>query len=166
MIELLLFSERVSLFVSTANNVQKVLNATISSLTTVVPIKFDVLSPSLIKQPYEQREISVLIGLIGDMKGRLIVEPTHGIIDKIGLAMFGMNIEGEMAESFTGELGNMIAGNLCTILENDELTLDISPPTVLTGHTKFYGFQQAFKIPVKFEDGEVLNLLLTIDDES
>ncbi|AXH98909.1 chemotaxis protein CheX [Sporosarcina sp. PTS2304] len=148
-----------------AANVQKVLNATISSLTTVIPIKFEVLSPSMIKQPYEQREISVLIGLIGNMKGRLIVEPTHTTIGKIGQAMFGMNIEGEMAESFTGELGNMIAGNLCTILEKESLTLDISPPTVLTGNTKFFGFQQAFKIPVKFEDGELLNLLLTIDEE-
>lgn len=149
----------------TATNVQKVLNATISSLTTVVPIKFQVLSPALIQQPYEQREISVLIGLIGDMKGRLIVEPTETIISEIGLAMFGMRIEGEMAESFTGELGNMIAGNLCTVLEKEDLALDISPPTVLTGQTKFYGFKQAFKIPVKFEDGEVLNLLLTIDED-
>ncbi|MDV6378593.1 chemotaxis protein CheX [Sporosarcina sp. GW1-11] len=148
-----------------ATNVQKVLNATISSLTTVIPIKFQVLSPSMIKQPYEQREISVLIGLIGKMKGRLIVEPTHTIIGEIGQAMFGMTIEGEMAESFTGELGNMIAGNLCTILEKEGLALDISPPTVLTGNTKFYGFQQAFKIPVKFEDGQLLNLLLTIDEE-
>lgn len=149
----------------TATNVQKVLNATISSLTTVVPLKFQVLPPALIQQPYEQREISVLIGLVGDMKGRLIVEPTNAIISEIGLAMFGMHIEGEMAESFTGELGNMIAGNLCTILEKDDLTLDISPPTVLSGKTKFYGFKQAFKIPVKFEDGQILNLLLTIDEE-
>ncbi|GKV67246.1 MULTISPECIES: chemotaxis protein CheX [Sporosarcina] len=151
---------------STATNVQKVLNATISSLTTVIPIKFQVLSPALIQQPYEQREISVLIGLIGNMKGRLIVEPTNEIIDKIGQAMFGMHIEGEMAESFTGELGNMIAGNLCTILEKEGMILDISPPTVLTGKTKFYGFKQAFKIPVQFEDGELLNLLLTIDEEN
>lgn len=148
-----------------ATNVQKVLNATISSLTAVIPNKFQVLSPSLVKQPYEQREISVLIGLIGNMKGRLIVEPTHAIVSKIGQAMFGMNIEGEMAESFTAELGNMIAGNLCTILERESLTLDISPPTVLTGNTKFYGFQQAFKIPVQFEDGDLLNLLLTIDED-
>ena len=48
--------------------------------------------------------------------------------------MFGMSIEGEMIESFTGELGNMVAGNLCTILEKNGLILDISPPTVMTGH--------------------------------
>ena len=35
--------------------------------------------------------------------------------------MFGMSIEGEMIESFTGELGNMVAGNLCTVLEKNGL---------------------------------------------
>lgn len=145
-------------------NIQKVLNATISSLSNVVPLKLDVLAPSLIKQPYEQREISVLIGLIGNMKGRIIVEPTNAIVSKIGESMFGMAIEGEMAESFTGELGNMIAGNLCMILEKEGIVLDISPPTVMTGNTKFYGFQQAFKIPVRMESGETMNLLLTMDD--
>lgn len=148
----------------TATSVQKVLNATISSLSNVVPLKLDVLAPSLVKQPYEQREISVLIALIGNMKGRIIVEPTNAIVSKIGEAMFGMAIEGEMAESFTGELGNMIAGNLCTILEKEGIVLDISPPTVMTGATKFYGFQQAFKIPVRMECGETMNLLLTMDD--
>ena len=41
--------------------------------------------------------------------------------------MFGMSIEREMVESFTGELGNMVAGNLCTILEKEGLIL-IFPP--------------------------------------
>lgn len=78
--------------------------------------------------------------------------------------MFGMSIERETVESFTGELGNMVAGNLCTVLEKDSLILDISPPTVMTGATKFFGFKQAFKLPIKLEDGELLHVLLTIDE--
>lgn len=148
----------------TAKNVHKVLNGAIASLTTILPVKFNVLSPSITVQPYEQRELGVLIGLIGDMKGRLIIDTTHEIIDTIGQAMFGMTIEGEMVESFTGELGNMIAGNLCTVLEKEEIMLDISPPTVMTGQTKFFGFRQAFQLPVKFENGSTLHLLLTIDE--
>ena len=41
-----------------------------------------------------------------------MIDTTKEVIDKIGQAMFGMSIEGEMVESFTGELGNMVAGNL------------------------------------------------------
>ncbi len=141
-----------------------ILNGTITSLTTVIPIKLDVLAPSLIVQPYEQKQLSVLIGLVGDIKGRLILDTSTDVIDTIGQAMFGMSIEGEMIESFTGELGNMIAGNLCTHLEQGGLSLDISPPTVMTGTTKFYGFNKAFTLPVRFENGSTLTVLLTIDE--
>lgn len=150
---------------STSKYVQIVLNRTIDSLITVVPVKLDVLSPTMTVQPYEQKEISVLIGLVGGIKGRLILETTTDVIGQIGQAIFGMSIEGEMIESFTGELGNMVAGNLCTLLEKDGLVLDISPPTVMTGVTKFYGFIQAFKLPVRLEDGSILNVLLTIDED-
>ncbi|MHA6259677.1 chemotaxis protein CheX [Sporosarcina sp. CAU 1771] len=149
---------------STSKHIQMILNGTITSLTTVIPVKLDVLPPTLTSQPYEQTELSVLIGLVGGIKGRLIIDTTIDVIDTIGQAMFGMAIEGEMIESFTGELGNMIAGNLCTVLEKNNLILDISPPTVLSGKTKFYGFKQAFKLPVQLEDGGQLTVLLTIDE--
>ncbi|GKV67988.1 CheY-P phosphatase CheX [Sporosarcina sp. NCCP-2716] len=146
-----------------AATVHRILNNTIQSLTSVIPIQFDVLAPSLTTQPYEQKELSVLIALLGDVRGRLIIDTTESTISAIGEAMFGMKIEGEMIESFTGELGNMVAGNLCTLLEKESLTLDISPPTVLTGETKFYGFSQAFKLPLNFPDSSPTNVLLTID---
>ncbi|WP_039041745.1 chemotaxis protein CheX [Sporosarcina sp. ZBG7A] len=147
-----------------AKTIQHILNSTIQSLTTVIPVKFDVLPPSLTTQPYEQKELSVLIALLGDVRGRLIIDTNESTISQIGEAMFGMTIEGEMIESFTGELGNMVAGNLCTLLEKDALNLDISPPTVLTGETKFYGFQQAFKLPLNFNNAPPSNVLLTIDE--
>ena len=148
----------------TSKNIQTILNGTITSLTSVIPVKLDVLSPSLTVQPYEQKELSVLIGLIGGIKGRLIIDTSVEAIETIGQAMFGMTIEGEMIESFTGELGNMVAVNLCTVLEKDGLTVDISPPTVMVGTTKFFGFKQAFKLPVILEGGAQLTVLLTVDD--
>lgn len=149
---------------STSKHIQMILNGTITSLTTVIPVKLDILPPSLTVQPYEQKELSVLIGLVGGLKGRLIIDTSQQVIDTIGRAMFGMSIEGEMIESFTGELGNMVAGNLCTILEKDGLNLDISPPTVMAGETKFFGFIHAFKLPVQLEDRTMMHVLLTIDE--
>lgn len=149
---------------STSKHVQMILNGTITSLTTIIPVKLDILAPSLTVQPYEQTEVSVLIGLVGGIKGRLILDTTTDVIDTIGQAMFGMSIEGEMIESFSGELGNMVAGNLCTVLEKNDLILDISPPTVLSGKTKLFGFKQAFKLPVRLADGGMLTVLLTIDE--
>lgn len=149
---------------STSKNIQKILNGTITALTSVIPVKLEVLPPSLIVQPFEQKELSVLIGLVGGIKGRLIIDTSMDVIDTIGQAMFGMAVEGEMFESLTGELGNMIAGNLCTTVEANGLTLDISPPTVMTGNTKFFGFKQAFVLPVELHGGGKLTVLLTIDE--
>ena len=78
--------------------------------------------------------------------------------------MFGMSIEGEMIESFTGELGNMVAGNLCTMLEKDGLILDISPPTVMTGTTSFSVSNRHLSYPSRLEGGGMLTVLLTIDE--
>lgn len=149
-----------------SKTVQQILNGTITSLTSVLPVNVKVLAPSLIAQSYEQKEISVLIGLVGDVKGRVIIDTTLYKISEIGQAMFGMTIEGEMIESFSGELGNMVAGNLCTVLEKEGLRLDISPPTVMVGAAKISGFRQAFQLPVQFEDGSIMQILLTIDEES
>lgn len=149
---------------SAAVSIQKVLNGTITSLTNIVPMNFNVLAPVLTSEPYEQKELSVLIHIVGAIKGRLIMDTTIELIDLIGQSMFGMVIESEMIESFTGELGNMVAGNLCTVLETDDFILDISTPTVMTGNTKFYGFKKAFKLPVQFDNGSVMNILLTIDE--
>lgn len=128
-------------------------------------MNIDVKPPSVAKEPYEQKEMGVLIGIIGDLKGRIIIDGTPEIFGTIGSTMFGMPLEGPMLESFTGELGNMIAGNLCTYTGQYDLELDITPPTVMVGNTKLYGFQQAFKIPAILEDVGDITILYTIDDE-
>ncbi len=79
--------------------------------------------------------------------------------------MFGMPLEGEMLESFTGEFGNMIAGNLCTAVGQENLEIDITPPTVMVGNTKLYGFEKAFVLPVTIPNIGALTVLLTIEEE-
>ena len=150
---------------STSKHIQTILNGTIQSLKSVIPIAMDIKSPSLMVQPFEQKEMGVLIGLVGDLSGRVIIDGSPEIFGSIGSAMFGMPLEGPMLESFTGELGNMIAGNLCTYAGQYELELDITPPTVMVGHTKLYGFQQAFQIPASIEGIGDIIILYTIDDE-
>ena len=150
---------------SNSAHIQTILNGTIHSLKTILPMNLDVKPPSITNEPYEQTEMGVLIGLIGDLKGRIIIDGTPESFSAIGSAMFGMPLEGAMLESFTGELGNMIAGNLCTYTVQYDLELDITPPTVMVGHTKLYGFQQAFKIPATIEGVGEFVILYTIDTE-
>ena len=55
-----------------------------------------------------------------------------------------------MLESFTGELGNMIAGNLCTLVGANNLEIDITPSTVIVGTSKLYGFRRLLSFLSKF----------------
>ena len=91
-------------------HVTDILNGTIESVKGVLPFEISVEKPSLFTQPYTQHCIGVLIGMTGDVRGRLIIDGNEHTFGKIGEGMFGMVVEGEMLESFAGELGNMIAG--------------------------------------------------------
>ncbi|SDN03792.1 chemotaxis protein CheX [Psychrobacillus sp. OK028] len=149
---------------STSKHIQTVLNGTIQSLKSVIPISMDIKPPSLMVQPFEQKEMGVLIGIIGDIKGRIIIDSTAESFSAIGATMFGMPLEGEMLESFTGELGNMIAGNICTSVASNGVQVDITPPTVIVGSTRLFGFQHAFKLPVVIENIGAMTIILTIDE--
>lgn len=150
---------------SVSKHIQTVLNGTISSMRTILPMQIEVSTPSISSEPYVQQEIGVLIGIVGDIKGRIIIDGSPQTFGSIGASMFGMPLEGEMLESFTGELGNMVAGNLCTIVAKEGLELDITPPTVMVGNTKLYGFQKIFRLPTKIDGVGEIKILLTIDDE-
>jgi chemotaxis protein CheX len=144
-------------------HVTNVLNGTISAIKSVLPLTIEINKPDVISQPFEQEAISVLIGMTGDVPGRLMIEGTETCMSKIGESMFGMPLEGEMLESFAAELGNMIAGNLATTLSQNDITMDITPPTVLVGKTRLYGFKKAISLPIQIENVGTLHAILMVE---
>lgn len=150
---------------NTSQHIQTILNGLIGSLKSILPMELNIQPPTVLSEPYVQQEMGVLIGLIGDIKGRIIIDSTSSAFSALGGKMFGMPLEGEMLESFTGELGNMFAGNLCTQVGQHALNIDITPPTVMVGHTKLFGFDNAVKLPTNIEQVGTLTILFTIDEE-
>ncbi|MGV3465866.1 MAG: chemotaxis protein CheX [Heyndrickxia sp.] len=146
-----------------SKNITAVLNGTIDSIKSVLPIQVEFQQPTLFHSPFNQHTIGVLIGVTGDIKGRIIIDGEEEVFTKIGEVMFGMPLVGEMLESFAGELGNMIAGNMSTQISNKGLLIDITPPTVIVGHSKIFGFSKAIRLPIQMgEIGEV-NIVLMIE---
>jgi chemotaxis protein CheX len=86
-----------------------------------------------------------ILGFTGDLKGHLIFHGDRNVFSKIGEVMFGMPISGEMLVSFTGELGNMLAGSLSTFIFEKGCTIDITPPSVLEGDSKISVFNQGVR---------------------
>ena len=147
-----------------SKHIQTILNGTIQSIRAVIPANLSYSPPTLLSQPYDVMEMAVLIGIVGNIKARIIIDATSHYFSTVGSTMFGMPLEGEMLESFTGELGNMIAGNLCTIAAQQGLEIDITPPTVMVGQSKLYGFEQAFSLPIELTDIGSMTILLIIEE--
>ncbi|KMY50526.1 chemotaxis protein CheX [Peribacillus loiseleuriae] len=148
---------------SITTQITSVLNGTVQAVKSIIPLNLEMSKPLLINEPFLQQGIGVLIGMTGDVRGRLIIEGNSDAIGRIGETMFGMMLEGEMLESFAAELGNMIAGHLATQLTVDKIVMDISPPTVLVGETKIYGFKKAIHLPITIEADKIIHIILMIE---
>ncbi|MDB5085321.1 MAG: chemotaxis protein CheX [Bacilli bacterium] len=141
-----------------------VLNGLMDSIASVVPIPSIPGKPSLISEPIFQPEMGVLIGVTGDIHGRFILEASIKTFGAIGQAMFGMALEGEMLESFTGELGNMIGGNMVTNVAGRGTKLDITPPTVIVGNSKLSSSPRALKIDIRLDGVGDLQVYLMLEE--
>nr|WP_220127163.1 chemotaxis protein CheX [Halobacillus locisalis] len=131
-----------------------------------MPFELTIDSPSRSNEPVKQNELGVLIGMTGDLTGRLLIDGSHTSFGFVGEKMFGMPLEGDMLYSFTGELANMIAGHLSTKVSERSISIDITPPTVIQGESSIHGFDLAFHVPVTLQDDHKLKLILMVDKKS
>ncbi len=146
------------------NHIQLLMDSTIQAIQSIVPMNITINPFSLMNEPYNQQEIGVLIGLVGDIKGRIIIDSVESTFSELASNMFGMPLEGEMLNSFIGEFGNMLVGNICTHIGAQSINIDITPPTVIVGNTKLYGFESAYTLPVIIDAVGELAIFITIDE--
>ncbi|NJJ41172.1 chemotaxis protein CheX [Paenibacillus apii] len=78
--------------------------------------------------------IWIKVGMTGQMSGDIV----FGIAEHVALKMVSAMMGGypiaemdEMGQSAISELGNMISGNASTILSNQGVVVDITPPQVM-----------------------------------
>jgi len=117
-------------------------------------------TPSLDTGEFDAPDISVVLGIVGDMQGQVIFgieTPTaHGIVGKM---LGGVEVKDldELGMSAIAELGNMITGNATGRFEKMKVSMDISPPTVLTGQgVKIsWPLHRALVVPLNTEVGHV-----------
>lgn len=91
---------------------------------------------SLRNSPYIVNQVVIMIGVIGKIKGQVCFELTVDSAKKIASAMMGgMPVAelDEISKSAVSELGNMIMGNAGTLFESNNVSIDITPPSLLTG---------------------------------
>ncbi|MBP2078872.1 chemotaxis protein CheX [Oceanobacillus polygoni] len=138
------------------------LNGMNTSLKSIIPIQSEIAKPTLVGSSLSLH-FGVLIGFTGDVKGKLILAGDPSVFGAIGEAMFGMAVEGEMLASFSGELGNMLAGNLSTTIIQNGIKTDITAPTIMQGSTALSGYEKALQLSVVFEKIGKLDIYLLLD---
>lgn len=137
----------------------------IQATREVIPFAVSVGKPTLVSSHKVKFKQSLIIGLIGDFRGRLIIDIREKELKEFAVHMFGMAVEGDMLTSFFGELGNILAGKLCTNLASGGVRLDITPPTVIQGSAVLKGFTKAISLPVSTGGSEELNMYITLSLE-
>lgn len=143
--------------------IKDVYNGSIVSVKKIIPIDPEVGAPKLIEPPLKVN-FGVMIGYTGNVKGELILQSNDAFFSHIGEKMFGMPVEGDMLDSFAGELGNMIAGSLSTYLSEQGLTTDITHPTILKGDATLLGFKRALLVEVAYPNNQLLSIYLLLNN--
>lgn len=101
---------------------------------------------------FVEKYIWIQIGLTGQMKGDIVFGLHEVVALKLVSAMMGgfvLNEMDEMGKSAISELGNMISGNASTMLFNQGVRVDITPPKLVESATAA-GFapKKALTIPL------------------
>mgnify|MGYP001240445283 CR=1 FL=1 len=147
-----------------SNNIYTILNATLSSIKSVIPVQSQIKKPKLLKDDFSLK-YGVLIGILGDMNGKLVISGDAKTFALIGKGMYGVQLEDEMLRSFSGELGNMIAGGISTNLAKSNKEIMITTPTILQGNTKISGYKEAFELSVELVQIGMMDTYLLLDDK-
>jgi chemotaxis protein CheX len=84
---------------------------------------------------FTSREISVLLGVSGQVRGQVIYGMSRAVALQVATTMIGMPQENvdEMVVSAIGELANMISANAIMRLAQCGYDCDLTPPSVILG---------------------------------
>jgi chemotaxis protein CheX len=104
---------------------------------------------------YIENYIWIQIGMTGQMQGDIVFGLAEEVALKMVSAMMGGYVITEMDEmgrSAISELGNMISGNASTMLFNQGVKVDITPPKVLqSANAEDFVPKKALTIPLIME---------------
>ncbi|WP_222599352.1 chemotaxis protein CheX [Aquibacillus kalidii] len=142
--------------------IKELFNGAIHSIKSVVPLEHSYDDPTLVNNQLAV-EYGVLIGFSGNIKGQLIIRANPSLFNSIGEAMYGMTLPEEMLDSFSGELGNMLAGSLSTHLASNNIQTDITHPTLIKGESTLSGFSKALLVNVNYKTLGQMNIGLLIN---
>ena len=142
--------------------IHDLLFGTIDSVKSVIPLPLSFDEPAYIENHVTTISMGVSITLTGEIHAQLVIHGDTHVFQKLSETMFGMQLEGDMLTSFTGELGNMIAGNLSNYVSQKGLKTDITPPNFIFQEIKTHSSIHTVCAPVKLPDHSEFSLIIEL----
>lgn len=141
--------------------VTTLLNATLFSIKNIIPLESNFNKPERLKD-YPSIDQGIQIGLTGDIKGALIFNSDNETFSSIGEEMYGITLNEDMLQSFSGELSNMIAGGITTYLAKYNTNINITTPIFLQRAPEILTYKDVLKLLIRFKQNGELNTYLLL----
>lgn len=119
-----------------AEYINPFIKASTEVLRQIANLEFKTGAPYLKTSPFGADNLIILVGITGEIRGQAVISMTEPMARQVASSMMmGMPVDSldEMAKSALSELGNMIMGNTATLLFNNGVNIDITPPTLMIG---------------------------------
>lgn len=112
------------------------IKASTEVLQMIAQINFVTGKPYTKLSPFTPSSVLIVVGITGAIQGQAIISMEEELAKTVASKMMmGMPVTelDEMSKSALSELGNMVMGNAATLLYNDQIHVDITPPTLMVG---------------------------------
>ncbi|MFC0561740.1 chemotaxis protein CheX [Halalkalibacter alkalisediminis] len=103
-------------------------------------------------------DISVILGVKGQLQGQIICSFTSDTAKKlVGVMMGGIQIDhlDEIGWSAVQEFGNWVAGTTATELSKESCIIDVTTPIVNEGESRFHSSSPFVSVPLDTPIGEI-----------
>ncbi|MFC4767517.1 chemotaxis protein CheX [Effusibacillus consociatus] len=130
---------------------------------TSIPAVPGTISPS--HTELHDSHLWILIDLKGEVDGSVAFGFVPDTALKIASAMMGgFHLEqlDALSQSAISELANMISGNACSLLSQEGVTVDISPPRLVFGESVNAQKSTAVAVPLSLQEMGVMEVKLLI----
>ncbi|MDE5414906.1 chemotaxis protein CheX [Alkalihalobacterium chitinilyticum] len=149
------------------NHVNAICRATQTILQSHFGIEVTPLKPSAGKGPVPSNHVSVILGVSGQLNGQIICSFSESTAKGIvGVMMGGVEVEtlDDIGWSAVQEFGNWVAGNTATELSKEECIIDVTPPIVNEGASKYHSNKTFISIPLDSQIG-MIEVHISVSDQ-
>lgn len=123
--------------------------------------------PQLMDKPIAEESVCILVGTTGELRGQVVISCNQDVALRAANRMMqgmGSGQWDELAQSALQEFGNMMMGTFSTLLSQDEINIDITPPTLIQGQGISLSGEKGIKLPMhnKLDDADIIYLTLML----